>query len=62
MYTQALLSNIKCSQKEAPKTNCKLIHRTILTNEDGEEEDAGHPATGHEEDLGDVLRLLVLPN
>ena len=35
---------------------------TILTDEDGEEEDPGHPTAGHEEDLGDVLRLLVLPD
>ena len=33
-----------------------------VTNKDGEEEDAGHPAAGHEEDLRDVLRLFVLSN
>ena len=34
----------------------------LNTNKDGEEEDAGHPAAGHEEDFRDVLRLFVLPN
>ena len=38
------------------------VLRFGLTNKNGEEEDAGHPAAGHEEDLRDVLRLLVLPN
>ena len=32
------------------------------THEDREEEDAGHPAAGHENDLRDVLGLLVLPD
>ena len=32
------------------------------THEDGEEENPGHPAAGHEDDLQNVLGLLVLPD
>ena len=39
-----------------------MYKRRFVTDKNGEEEDTSHPAAGHEEDLGDVLRLLVLPN
>ena len=31
-----------------------------LTNKNGEEEDPHHPATDHEDDLGNILRFVVL--
>ena len=31
-----------------------------LTNKNGEEEDPHHPATDHEDDLGNILRFVIL--